>query len=275
MKRALLIFIVTFILLTMPLDTTNLEGSLDDELDLAPLDHNTRSADPGVLVDASPYLVLKMSGGDIPDRGSSWSQLLNSSGIVSRVIDVSKVTANPALLDDVPAIIVDASVGSGDGATVSQMLIDTLIQKDIALVLTGRSSWILHRLRGDGPPSLTAPATAVLLEAAEYAGAVFMSSPVSLIIGTQLTTETPVSIPCDQIQTEKSRLVDLTGASSACLASLRFDSYPLDVFLFSAEDPALLTGTGQGLLENVIAFSTALRETGTANILAELQAPEG
>ena len=275
MKRALLILIIAFMLLATPMDTTNLEGPFDSQLDSAPLDDSTLSADPGVLVDASPYLVLELSGGVIPNRGSTWSQLLNSSGIVNRIVDVNEVTMNPEILDGVPAIIVDASVGSGDGTAVSQMLIDILVQKDVALILTGRSVWILHRLRGDGPPSLTAPATVVLLEAVEYAGAVFMSSPVPLTVGTQLTTESAVNVPIDQIQTDKSRLVDLTGTSPASIASLRFDSYPLDVFLFSAEDPSLLTGTGQGLLQNTIAFSTALRETETATVLADLQAPEG
>ncbi|MGD9396725.1 MAG: terpene cyclase/mutase family protein, partial [Candidatus Thorarchaeota archaeon] len=275
MRRALLVLIIAFMMLATPMNTTNLEGSLEDISGQTPMDNIELSADPGVLVTVSPYLVLEMSGGDIPNRGTNWSQRLNSSGIISRVVDLSDVTTNPDTLDGVPAIVVDASVGSGDGMTVSQTLIDILIQKDIALILTGRSAWILHRLRGDSPPSLTAPATVVLLESAEYAGAVFMSLPVSLTVGTQISTEPPVSLPTDRIQTDMSRLVDLTGTSTASIASLRFDSYPLDVFLFSAENPSLLTGTGQGLLQNTIAFSTALRETDTATVLGDLQATEG
>ena len=275
MRRALLILIIVCMLLTTPMGTVNQEVVLDSQLDTSPLNETALSADPGVLIDASPYVVLELSGGSITKRGTGWSQLLNSSGIVSTVVDVDTVTADPTVLDGVPAIIVDASLGSGDGLTVSQALIDILIQKDISLILTGRSAWVLHRLRGDGPPSLTAPATVVLLESAEYAGAVFMSSPVPLTVGTSLTTETGVMLPVDPKQTEMSRLVDLTGATPASLAALRFDSYPLDVFLFVAENPTLLTGTGQGLLQNTIAFSSALRETETTSVLSDTQTSVG
>ncbi|OLS31703.1 MAG: hypothetical protein ThorAB25_00050 [Candidatus Thorarchaeota archaeon AB_25] len=275
MRRALLILIIACMLLVTPMDTTNPRGYLENQIDLTPLDDPALSSDPGILFDGFPYVVLEMSGGDISKHGTAWSQLLNSSGIVSRVIDVSAVTVNPDILDGVSVIVVDASVGSGGGTMVSETVIDILIQKDISLILTGRSAWVLHRLRGEGPPSLTAPATEVFLPTAEYAGAVFMSSPVPLTLGSQLTTETGVSLPIDKTQTEMSRLVDLTGASASSIATLRFDSYPLDVFLFSAENPTLLTGTGQGLLQNTIAFSLALGETETANALADLQALEG
>ena len=275
MKRACLVLIITLILLATSINTSNTGGFFEQQPDVDAIDDSVLSSDPAVLVDASPYFVLELSGGNIPKRGSAWSQLLNSSGIVSRVVDVSDVIVDTMLLDEAPAIIADASIGSNDGTMVSQILIDLLVQKDIPLVLTGRSAWILHRLRGEGPPSLTAPATVVLLETAEYAGAVFMSSPIPLTVGMQMTTETGVTIPKDQTQTEMSRLVDLTGASPTSIASLRFDSYPLDVFLFSAENPTLLTGTGQGLLQNTIAFSSALRETETGVVISDLQAPEG
>jgi prenyltransferase beta subunit len=275
MRRVLIVLIIAFMLIATSIDRTNLGGRLDSQEEQAALDNFALSADPGLLVDASPYIVLELSSGAIVNRGGAWSQLLNASGIVSRVVDVNDVTANPEILDGTPAIIVDASVGSADGTTVSQALIGILVQKDISMILTGRSSWILHRLRGAGPPSLTAPATVVLLETAEYAGAVFMSSPIALTVGTTLTSESGITLPIDQTQTDMSRLVDLTGASSASIAALRFDSYPLDVFLFSAEDPTLLTGTGQGLLQNTIAFSGAIRETETATVLADLQSPEG
>jgi prenyltransferase beta subunit len=275
MKRVLLILIIVSILLVAPIDTPNPEGFLDSQLDPTLLDERALSADPGVLVDVSPYVVLEMSGGNILNRGTAWSYFLNSSGIVSTVVDVNEVILTPEILDGAPAILIDASVGSGNGMMTPQALIDILIKKDITLVLTGRSAWILHRLRRDSPPSLTAPATVVLLNTAEYAGAVFMTSPIPLTVGTLLTSETAVSIPIDRIQTDRSRLVDLTGASPTNIAALRFDSYPLDVFLFSPENPTLLTGTGQGLLQNMIAFSSALRETITASVLANLQDPEG
>ncbi|MGY5855950.1 MAG: prenyltransferase/squalene oxidase repeat-containing protein [Candidatus Thorarchaeota archaeon] len=275
MRRALIVLIIAFMLIATPIDTASPGGSPRDQLDMATLEDIALSADPGVLVVANSYIVLELSGGTIPNRGNDWSLILNNSGIVSRVLDVSDVISNPMLINGAPAILVDASVGSGDGVTVSQTLIDILVQKDISLILTGRAAWILHRLRGIGPPPLTAPATDVLIETAEYTGAVFTSSPVPLTMGTQLTSETGIVLPIDQIQTEMSRLVDLTGALPASIASLRFDSYPLDVFLLSSENPSLLTGTGQGLLQNTIAFSSALRETETATVLANLQAPEG
>ncbi|MHA1963175.1 MAG: prenyltransferase/squalene oxidase repeat-containing protein [Candidatus Thorarchaeota archaeon] len=275
MKRAIIVLIIAFMFITTPMDTMNLGASIDDQLDMATQDDFALSANPGVLVDPQPYIVLELSGDVIVNRGDAWSQLLNASGIVSQVLDINDVITNPELLDGVPAILVDASVGSANGASVSQTLIDILIQKDISLILTGRSAWILHRFRGRGPPSLTAPATVVLLETAEYAGAVFLSLPVPLTIGTSLTTESGIMLPIDNTQTEMSRLVDLTGTTPASTASLRYDSYPLDLFLLSVEDPTLLTGTGQGLLQNAIAFSSAIRETETANVLADLQAPEG
>ncbi|MFW9838318.1 MAG: hypothetical protein ACFFE7_12415 [Candidatus Thorarchaeota archaeon] len=275
MKRALLILIISFMLLVIPIDTTSQGFTPVNQRDARPMEEFAVSADPPLMVDTEPYLVLEFSGGDISNRGTIWSQILNSSGMVSRVIDVADVIADSDLLTRVSVILVDASVGSGDGAAVSQTLIDLLIQKDITLILTGRSAWILHRLRGASPPSLTAPATVVLQESAEYAGAVFITSPVPLSVGTSLTTESGLSLPVDQTQTEMSRLVDLTDASSGNLASLRYDSYPLDVFLLSCEDPALLTGTGRGLLQNTIAFSSALRETSTATALADRQDPAG
>ncbi|MFX1485299.1 MAG: hypothetical protein ACFFCP_19165, partial [Promethearchaeota archaeon] len=273
MKRTLLVLIVVFILLATPINSADSERALGNHINPRE-DIASPSADPGVSADAGPYVVLEMSGGDITPRGDTWSLILNSSGIVSRVLDVNDIVGFPELLDRVPLILVDASVGSGDGAVIQQTVLDLLVQEDISLLLTGRSAWILHRLRKAGPP-LAVPATMVLLESAEYAGAAFMTTPNTMTIGAPLTTETDLLLPDDIHQTEVSRLVDLTGASPSSVASLRFDSMPLDIFLYSPEDPSLLTSAGRNFLENTIAFASALRETDTATVLADQQAPAG
>jgi prenyltransferase beta subunit len=223
----------------------------------------------------TPSIVLEMAGGDITPHGDTWSQMLNTSGIMNSLLDVSDVLSDPDTITGVTVMLVDASVGSGNGATVSQTTIDLLIRRDITLILMGRSAWILHRLRDAGPPSLVAPATTVLLESAEFAGAAFMITPNTLTVGNSLTSESGIMIPVDQTQTELSRIVDLTGATPSNVASLRHDSFPLDVFLFAPENPSQLTTTGEGLLENIIAFSSALRESGTASAVANQQASAG
>ena len=270
MKRTLVVIILALILLSTPMQTAQPQV-VGDRMSLQN-DWNTPAADPGVPVEAAPYVVLEMAGGAITPRGDDWSQLLNTTGIISRVVDVSDVTNNPDLLDLVSVVLVDASLGSGDGSSVPQEMIDLLIRRDVSLILTGRSAWILHRLRVAGPPTLVVPATTVLLEAAEFAGATFMTSPNVLTVGTSLTTETGLMIPVDKTQTELSRLVDLTGAAPSSIASLRHDSFPLDVFLFAPEIPTQLTSTGEGLLENAIAFASALRESGTASTIVGQQA---
>ncbi|MHA2359729.1 MAG: prenyltransferase/squalene oxidase repeat-containing protein, partial [Candidatus Thorarchaeota archaeon] len=275
MRRTLIVLIIAFVLLATPLDSANPgEGSYGDRVRLQQ-EVAIPSASPGILIETGPYIVLELRGGDITTSGNAWSQMLNSSGIVSRVFDVSEILSYPNLLDKVSVMIIDASVGSGNGSTVSQTMIDLLIRKDISLILTGRSAWILHRLRDEGPPSLAVPASTVLLESAEYAGAVFMISPNSLTIGSSLTTETGIILPNDPVQTELSRLVDLTVSSPSSAATLRFDSMPLDVFLYSPEDPTKLTSTGQGLMENVVAFSSALRESETSTAIADYQGVAG
>ncbi|MFW9794719.1 MAG: hypothetical protein ACFFEE_10480, partial [Candidatus Thorarchaeota archaeon] len=274
MKRTVIVLLIGVILLAIPMDSAHVMGSTPESIHLqqGPL---TPSADPGVTIDFAPYIVLEMNGGDITARGSLWSEILNSSGIISRVVDVSDVLNTPKVLDRVLMILIDASVGSGSGAIISQTLIDLLIRKDISLILTGRSAWILHRLRDVVPPSQAVPATTVLLESAEFAGAAIMHSPNPLIVGASLTTETGLVIPEDETQTELSRLVDLTDASPSSIAALRYDSMPLDIFLYSPEDPTKLTSTGQDLIENVIAFSTALRESETAIAFSNQQTSAG
>ncbi|MFX1578893.1 MAG: hypothetical protein ACFFBJ_04545, partial [Promethearchaeota archaeon] len=227
-KPALVILIIALMIIATPMDTSNLGESLDTPKDIVTNNYSEPSANSAILASGQQYIVIEMTGGDITSHGDEWSQLLNASGIVSNVVEASDVITTPDILDDSPAIVVDASIGSSNGSIAPQALIDILVQKDISLILTGRSSWILHRLRGTDPPSLMAPATIDLLESAEYAGAVFMTSPIPLSVGTPLTTETGIILPLDQKQTSTSRIVDLTGAAPSSIAGFRYDSYPLD-----------------------------------------------
>jgi len=233
------------------------------------------SADSGVTVSNNPYIVLELVGGDISNHGTDWSTLLDTMGIANSVLQTSAVLADPSLIHDVPAIIIDGSLGSSNGNQVSQNIVDLLIREDIPLILTGRSACLLHRLSARSPPSQTAPVATTLATAPGYAGAVFLTQPVPLTIGSTLSNEAGLFLPVDTVQTEMSRLVNLTGSSISTAAPLRHDSWPLEVFLFAYEDPTLLTSTGEGLLENTVAYCNAVRETATTTNLAALQASEG
>ncbi|MGY5879088.1 MAG: prenyltransferase/squalene oxidase repeat-containing protein [Candidatus Thorarchaeota archaeon] len=233
------------------------------------------SANPGVSIPSHPYIVLELGGGDISNRGSDWVAVLDAMGISNILLQTSDVLADSSLLDDAPAILLDGSLGSSSGNQVSQNLVDLLIRKDITLILTGRSAWLLHRLSGRSPPSMTAPVATTLTSTPEYAGAVFLSQPVPLTIGATLSTEVGLVLPVDRIHTEISHLANLTGSSISTTSTLRYDSWPLDIFLFAFENPSLLTTTGQGLLENTVAYCNAIRETTTATELATHQTTEG
>ncbi len=68
--------------------------------------------------------------------------------------------------------------------------------------------------------------------------------------------------------------MNLTGAENpTSVAALRYDSYPLDTFLFGPDDPSKLTDQGRGLLVNMISFAVSLRETPTTQAVSQLQAP--
>ncbi|MHA1613897.1 MAG: prenyltransferase/squalene oxidase repeat-containing protein, partial [Candidatus Thorarchaeota archaeon] len=277
MKRiALSLLLICMMLTSIPFTAAPVElgpNDMDVQNDLKNL--GITSADPGVTVSNNPYIVLELVGGDISNHGTDWSTLLDTMGIPNTLFQTSDVLADPSLLHDVPAIILDGSLGSSNGNQVSQSIVDTLIREDIPLILTGRSAWLLHRLSTRSPPSQTAPVATTLTTAAGYAGAVFLSQPVPLTIGSTLSTETGLFLPVDFVQTEMSRLVNLTGSSISTTAPLRYDSWPLDAFLFANEDPTLLTSTGEGLLENTVAYCNAVRETATTTNLAALQESEG
>jgi len=272
MKRILLsLLLVCLIFSSIQLTAAPTDLTLDNVDIQNELDGYGLSADPGVLIPSNPYIVLDMTGGDISSHGSDWSVLLNSIGVSNILYSTSEILADPGLVHNAPAIIIDGSLGSSSGTQVSQVLVDLLLREDIPLILTGQSAWLLHRLSGRSPTSVTAPVATTLASTPEYAGAVFLSQPVPLSLGTSLTTEFGLVLPIDTIQTEMSRLVNLTGSISPVTAPLRYDSWPLDIFLFGFENPVLLTSSGEGLFENTVAYCNAIRETVTANELSQLQ----
>ncbi|MFW9967740.1 MAG: prenyltransferase/squalene oxidase repeat-containing protein, partial [Candidatus Thorarchaeota archaeon] len=230
------------------------------------------AADDGKVIDWSPIVVLEMPGYSIPARGSTWLHLLQEEGIPAHVVTTTELIADPTIIHAAPVILVDGSLGADSGSHVPAAFVDLLVGEDASMILTGRSAWLLHLLRERGPPSGVAPSTAQLLTTPGLEGAIYLSSPIPLTLGSLLTTETGISLPNDVVQTEMSRLVDLTGAQASSLASLRYDSWPLETFLLGPEDPQFLTVEGRGLVVNTIAYAAALRENSASLALAGAQA---
>lgn len=277
MKRVVLsLLLVCMIFGSIQFTAVPEELGLDQIVDLNEIQNpGIVSANPGLTVSNSPYIVLELVGGDVPHRGTVWVSLLNSMGIPTDLLQTSDVITDPTLLQSAPTIILDGSLGSSNGNQASQIIVDLLIREDITLILTGRSAWLMHRLSGRSPPSQTTPVATILATEPGYTGVVFLSQPVPLTIGSTLSSESGLILPVDTVQTEMSRLVNLTGSPISSTAALRYDSWPLDVFLFAFENPSLLTSSGEGLFENIVAYCTAIRETSTATELALLQATEG
>jgi prenyltransferase beta subunit len=239
-------------------------------------DRGITASDSGTQFHPVSYIVIELQGGDIPARGDEWVQLLRSRGVQTSLLQIDDILVDASLLYDAPVILLDGSLASSNGELVPQGLIDLLVQIDISLILTGRSTWLLHRITGRDPPSLTAPAETALYSTSEYSGAVFLSFPSPISTGQSLTSEGSIILPIDITQTTMSRLVNLTGSSSpAKIPPLRYDSWPLDIFMFAPENPTFLTLSGQDLLVNVLAYCTALRESATASALSGLQSEEG
>ena len=233
------------------------------------------SADEGAVVERRGYAILQMQAGDISPQGNQIGSLLAEYGISTDVLNVSSIDSLDDLAD-FQAIILDASCGSSSGVLLSQGIVSFLVQSDLPIILLGRASWVLHRLRGTSPPSQTASLTTLLQSSTGYSGAVYLSNPVSLTLGSVLTLETGLNLPIDEAQTSLSRIVDLTWKeSSTALPPLRYDSYPNDVFLFGAEDVSLLTSTGEGLLVNTIAYATSLQETSLSTTIGLQQSSAG
>jgi prenyltransferase beta subunit len=268
-----MIFIVMIWIMSSPAisgvsDVTNDDITLNKPL--------MASSSTGIQTSLGSYVIIELTGASIAPRGSSLSSLLTESYVPHAKYSVSEVLANCSLLDGAQALILDASCGSGDGAAVSGEFITLLVRLDLPTILVGRAAWLLHRLRQTSPPESTAILSAHLQTTSEYEGAVFLSQPISLTIGSLLTVESGLYLPVDEVQAERSRLIDLTGTTTpAALSPLRYDSWPLDVFLFGPEDPVQWTGDGKGLLVNTLAYCAALRETSLASFLQATQSKPG
>ncbi|MCF2136505.1 MAG: hypothetical protein K9W43_04610 [Candidatus Thorarchaeota archaeon] len=274
-KARFIIITVVFIMLSLSTLTTQPQV-MSDVARSSVVENISPLKQPGSFASDSPtrstsqgYLIIDFPAANISSHALDWSTLLNESGLVSRVVSVSQVLATPAIVRNASAIILDASVGSGNGTVVTKDLIDLLVREDRPLIITGRAAWISHRFRGSGSPLQTAPASAHLHTASGFESAVFLTSPIPLTIPSLLTTETGIFLPREATQTETSRLINLTAADdSSEISPLRYDSYPLDMFLFAPEDPTALTDDGKGLMLNIIAYSTSLRESATTHAIA-------
>ncbi|MFW9887732.1 MAG: hypothetical protein ACFFER_06085 [Candidatus Thorarchaeota archaeon] len=274
-RRLLLGMILIIIAWTSPLVLSNDSSPLQLDATLSDVDSaHLVSADDGVIIDWSPIIVLEMPGHSIPARGSTWLQILHSEGVAASVVTVSDLLADPTIIDTAPIILVDGSLGADDASHVPAALVDLLIGEDVSIVLTGRAAWLLHLLRDRGPPSGIALSNHQLSTTPGMEGAIYLSSPIQLSLGSSLSTETPVPLPDDPIQTENSRLVDLTGSGPSSLASLRYDSWPLETFLFAPEEPLFLTTEGRGLIVNTLAYAIALRENAVSQALAAAQSDD-
>ncbi len=248
----------------------------DSELDLMdsiiPTSVMEVSANPGYEISLGYYIVVELPDSSIGPYGSSLNQLLTDYGIPSRLHTLSEITAEPTLLTDAICIILDASLGESDGSAVPDSFIQAVLQVNAPTIMMGRSSWLLHRFRGQGPPSLTAPQTTILLPTPGYEGAVYLSSPLVLSIGNALTTESGFDAPKNEIQGVHSRLIDLTGRLTQIYQpSLQYCSWPVDTYLLNLENPSALTFDGEGLLINTIAYATALSDTTTSQIVSKSQ----
>ncbi len=222
---------------------------------------------------AGPYVVVELHNGSVQCRGEAVAAALRSYGLEVVVTDQTAVLTGETDLFCAEGIVLDASLGSDKGQAADEALLELLVRVDRPVVALGRAAWLLHRLRGLSPPSQTAPVYYTLATTPRYSGAVFLEGPVQLTMGALLSTEDTVQLPCDRVQTAHSRLVDLVCGEPPALAPVRYDSWPLDLFLFGPEDPNSLTDDGLGLLVNVIAYSTALHEDAVTGRVVDSQPP--
>ena len=234
------------------------------------------SSSAGIPTTLGVYVIIELTGASIAPQGSSLSSLLTENNVPHVKYNVNDVLANFSLLNEAQALILDASCGSSDGAAVSDEFITLLVRMDHPTILVGRAAWLLYRLRQTSPPESIAILSTHLQTTPGYEDAVFLSQPISLTIGSLLTMENSLNLPVDEVQTERSRLINLTGTTApAALSPLRYDSWPLDVFSFGPEDPVQWTEDGKGLLVNTLAYCAALRETSLASLLQEKQSRQG
>ncbi|MHA1927653.1 MAG: prenyltransferase/squalene oxidase repeat-containing protein, partial [Candidatus Thorarchaeota archaeon] len=266
-KHVIVALIVTLMLIGSAPVTGDSQVATETPAGIFPQDQALTSATEGIPADVGEYLILQLPGQTTPARGASLNSLLTTSGIVSEVVNSLEIALITTCLRDAPLTIIDASVGSNQGANVSDEVVSLLIQYDRPIILLGEAGWLVHRLHGGGPPLITAPVTQTLT--IPNTGAVYFSSPFTISNNSLLTAET-LSLPVDTIQTEYSRLVNLSKAVTG-LPVLRYDSYPLDTFILGMEDPDKWTQTGKDLLVNIIAYATALGESQTGIAVAATQ----
>lgn len=268
----LFVFLSIFLSSTMLLDsmttpTLVTTGELSDDSIVSAISSGSESSP-----NSHGYVVIELPGANITAHGADWSQILNESGLASRVLTVAQILAEPHIIDDVSGIIIDGSLGSNNGSAVSDELIDILVREDRPLILLGRAAWICPRLRETLPSTVVASVSPRLVTASGFESAVFLSSPNSLTPSAVLTLETGLPVPLCHTQAEKSRLINLTASESPDeIAPLRYTSYPTDTFLFGPENPARLTTDGRGFFVNVVAYSTALRESTTSDVITSWQ----
>ncbi len=235
------------------------------------VENTMTSATPGIIIDATPYIIIQALNTSITSHGFEIAKVLEARGIVTKIISADEITAS--VISGSPAIILDASMGADNGSLVSNSLLSSLLQCDAPLILLGRSAWILHRLKNRGSPSHTAFSSNTLFTTPAYEKAVFFYYPNTITSGDMITTENEVALPLDIAQTEHSRLVNLTSADAPeRLPVLRYDSWPLDMFLLSAESPTRMTESGIDLLVNLLAYVPTLKESSTSITVRSAQA---
>lgn len=236
-----------------------------------PESHFAPAASAGTKIQLGNYLIVHENGMTISSHGQDLVHLLESEGVVVSLAEASDLLLDQSPLDDAIAVICDSSLGAENGTMISAAFIDLLVWADKPTILLGRSQWLLHSLRDEGPPQKTALASLYVYASPAYAGAVFLSSPYAVSSGSEITGESLI-LPVHSAQSEHSRLVNLTFASSASeLAPLRYDSYPLDLFLLGMEDPEAWSTSGKNLLMNTIAYCTSLQESPVTLTLAGTQ----
>ncbi|NWF95601.1 MAG: hypothetical protein HXY34_05630 [Candidatus Thorarchaeota archaeon] len=217
------------------------------------------------------FVILQMPDSSITAHGAYIGSQLTLRGLVTQVLSAQDAVAQPQVLADA-VIILDASLGGDEGQAVDQNLIRTLLSYDRPALVLGRASWVLHRLRETTKPTQTALLDTTFQPTPEHGGAVYLSSPFLIPNGITLTSESSLELPVDSVVTEYSALVNLTEADpSIRIAPLRYDSWPLDMFLFGPEDPSCWTTEAWDLVVNLLAYMPALRESDTSFTVAGRQ----
>ncbi|MBS3795196.1 MAG: hypothetical protein KGY80_09880 [Candidatus Thorarchaeota archaeon] len=272
-RRLLVLSCLCLLFLLAPMHETSNFAPLTSITEHAPDERQSYSlTDETFAKSIQNVLVIGMDDGGIPSSHVEIASLLFDRGIPTETITETELVGQSSPFLNASVIILDASLGSNNGSAVSDELVRVLLASDVPIVMMGRAAWVLHRLRGTDPPGKTATSDTLLQPAEKYAAAVFLSYPNEIQHGTTLANS-PVSIPIDYVQTSKSRIVNLT-ASPSDIPFLRYDSYPLDSFLFASETIVEMTPAGKDLLENIVCFSSALGESETSRAISEQQTDE-